>query len=639
MTAVLLGLAALVLAGCNGGNNNNPSTVIQLQDTECIWDKAVYDSQHVKQCLPHTTIGVPGIRVSGARQQDETGAQGNVISFGAAFNGPIVTTQLAPGGALAGVNINGARIPAIWKFEWDWPYSCGPTYSNSYTDPDNPYSLWYRYEDPSVDMHAPDHLGWAFTCLLDPNQIKGSSTHFAVAGSFPSSITLTGSAAFSTQNGMPLLRVYDQNNNLVATQTATSVSADATQATFPFPSNLAQSGYALVPQNRIPETPGYAPAGLNLLSIAQSQTISGNPFGVAAGDQTTQTVNCVYVQVGTPPHVYMSTQCTQSTAAPVPVPVVSLYSANQVLVGSTRVNVGTNPTAVATYNGSAVSTTTNNSNGYVITIRSGATRAIVTNSGANTVTILDTIADTPIATVTVGNRPVAVAVSADSSAAYVANYADSTISRVNLSTNTPTGTVTVGGRPTSVTLASDGTLWVGGAGFLSKVNTSTMTVTGTETVQNKNIIALSYSNTLGQLIVQSNDTTGAVYQDEMNPTSFSAGGTYAALSSHTVSTLGSYPVGSLQVRAFTSTLSQSSSLPINLPGAPPLVVQDDWLVVTATPTGFTVTDANDHIVLISQTTASPVAAIAVDPKLNIAYLTEPDSNILLTVPLPGTGSN
>jgi len=52
-----------------------------------------------------------------------------------------------------------------------------------------------------------------------------------------------------------------------------------------------------------------------------------------------------------------------------------------------------------------------------------------------------------------------------------------------------------------------------------------------------------------------------------------------------------------------------------------------------------VTNAASNQVLISQTTPSPIAAIAVDTNLNVAYLTMPDSNTLLTVPLPGTGGN
>jgi hypothetical protein len=93
-----------------------------------------------------------------------------------------------------------------------------------------------------------------------------------------------------------------------------------------------------------------------------------------------------------------------------------------------------------------------------------------------------------------------------------------------------------------------------------------------------------------------------------------------------------------QVHAFTNTLASTSSISPNQVGAPPLVVQDGWAVVSATPTGFTITDASGHIVLVSETTPSPITAIAVDSKLNVAYLTMPDSNTMLTVPLPGTGN-
>jgi len=212
----------------------------------------------------------------------------------------------------------------------------------------------------------------------------------------------------------------------------------------------------------------------------------------------------------------------------------------------------------------------------------------------------------PLQTITVGNKPVALAVGGSVAApvAYVANYADRTVSQVNLVSGTTSATLPVGGQPTSVVLTSGGILWVGGAGFLTEINASNMSVVGTETVANRNILALSYSDQYGQLIVQSTDTTGAVYQDEMNPTAFSAGGTYAAIASRQISTLGTYTVRSQSVRAFTSTLASSSSLPINLPGAPPLVVQDGWAVVAATPTGFTITDVTGHLVLVSQTTTS-----------------------------------
>jgi hypothetical protein len=225
-----------------------------------------------------------------------------------------------------------------------------------------------------------------------------------------------------------------------------------------------------------------------------------------------------------------------------------------------------------------------------------------------------------------------------SATAYVANYADSTVSQVDLKAGTTTVTIPVGGQPTSVALTSGGILWVGGAGFLTQINTANMSVVGTESAPGKSIIALGFSNSLNELIATSVDSGGSVYEDELAPGGFQAGAPYTPAASHSVSTMGTYtrqPSGQL-VRAFASTVVNNTSLSSFQVGAPPLVVQDGWAVVTATPTGFSITDASGHVVLVSETTPSPVTAIAVDGGLNVAYLTMPDSNTLLTVPLPGT---
>jgi len=169
-----------------------------------------------------------------------------------------------------------------------------------------------------------------------------------------------------------------------------------------------------------------------------------------------------------------------------------------------------------------------------------------------------------------------------------------------------------------------------------------MSVVATESTSGKTIAALGFSDAENELIATSTVGSGNVSIDEISPSSVHTGGAYATLASHSVSTLGTYFNPRIQAQSFgfTSTLT-SSLIPINTtqPGAPPLVVQDGWVVVTATPTGFTITDLSGHIVLDSETTPSPIAAIAVDSNLNVAYLTMPDSNTLLTVPLPGTGTN
>jgi YVTN family beta-propeller protein len=638
-TTLFLCGSVFLLSSCGPKSNNQQKYGFEVVTSACTGDSGALP---YNVCLPGPNRKIPNIPISGSNPKDTLDPFGDDVSHGSVTNfgftvygDPDVSTD-QNGIAL----ISDGRVPASWDIYWLMPWECGRTNYIDQIYRDGAY--WSEYEVKAYSIanyyQYPVSGTVPVTCY-QYNALPAASTRFAILGSLPNTLTLTSEAPLTEAHGMPLLYVYDKTGSVVITETATSVSSDGTQAVFPFPTSLAQSGYSLALVNQTGEQPAYSPAGTNLLSIAQSQTISGNPFGVAVGAQTTETINCVFVPEGTPPHVVITTQCSQSSSNPNAIPVVTLYSANQALIGSAHVNVGANPTAVATYTANAITNTVNNSNGYTITILSGSLRAIVANSGSNTVTILDTSANAPVATVTVGNNPVALAVSSDGTAGYVANYTDSTVTKVNLSTNTPATTVPIMGKPTSVTLTSGGTLWVGGAGFLEKINTSNMTVVGTETVPSRSIIALSYSDSLGQLIVQSTDTAGAVYQDEMSPTSFTAGGTYAALASHTVSSLGSYTVGSGRVRAFTSALSSSSSLPISLPGAPPLVVQDGWAVVTATPTGFSITDASGHLVLVSETTPSPIAAIAVDPNLNIAYLTEPDSNTLLTVPLPGTGSN
>ncbi len=313
-------------------------------------------------------------------------------------------------------------------------------------------------------------------------------------------------------------------------------------------------------------------------------------------------------------------------------PVVSLYSLDEVLVGGTAVSVGANPTAVATYTAGSVS----KYEGGVPHSYSGTTQAVVANSGSNTISILDIVNDDLLFNVTVGNQPVALAVSSDGSTAYVANYTDGTVTQVNLTAGTVTATIAVGPQPTSVALTSAGILWVGGVGFLAELNTNPMSVVATEPVAGKSIIALGYSDSVNQLVATTVDTSGNVYADEISPSTFQAGGVYAPLASNVVSSVGTHSVESEAVQAYTATLAGANLININQVGAPPLVVQDGWAVVTATPTGFTITDITGQVVLVSETTPSPITAIAADSKLNVVYLVMPDSNTLLTVPLPGT---
>lgn len=536
--------------------------------------------------------------------------------------------------------VSDAIAPAYWNHEVWFPSYClypeSPAYFKGTT-----FGGSNEFEDDEVWM---DNLGaFEWDCLTPPSQIPPASSRFAIAGSVPSSVTLTGLNPFTTQYGLPIMYVFDGTNgtpNLYTTITALSVDPSGSSATFSLPSSLPQNAYAFETVNQT-SAGGYTPNSFNLYSVAGSQTIAGNPFGVAAGGLTVTVETCIEQVIGGR-HIQ---KCVSSSKYN-PLAVVSLYSQNQVLIGTTPVTVGSNPTAVSVYPAPSETERTEETteSGTVTTTTSSSERAVVANSGSNSIDILDLVYGSVLSTITVGNEPVALAVSSDGSYAYVANYADSTVTQVNLNTDSATATVAVGGKPASVALASSGNLWVGGVGFITEINTQTMSVAATQSTNGETIAALGFGDALNELVTTTVDASGAVSIDEIGPSSVQSGTTYTPLASHTVSALGTYtiPETQTQVRGFTATVTTAAPpvlINTDQPGAPPIVVQDGWAVVTATPTGFSITDLSGHIVLVSETTPSPIAAIAVDQNLNVAYLTMPDSNTLLTVPLPGTGSN
>ncbi len=583
--------------------------------------------------LPGTQLPVPHLPVSGYVYDDlYPDSPGSVYHFGfAVYGDPLVTTDQT-----GHVIVPNAHVPDYWNMLVMWPFNtfdgqngCGGLNYQGPVEYDWIALYEYELQDQLVDNYYPNQTSYDFTCT-HYNNLLPASTRFAIGGSFPGTLTLSAYVPFSTQFGMPLLDIYDEAGSVVTTEYASSVSSDGTQATFPFPASLTQSGYSLAVENQIGSSPGFVAAGTNLLSIAGSETIAGNPFGVAVGGITDK-----YIDTDTCDKLDSNSSTNYST-----VPIISLYSKNQVLINGEGIGVGANPTAVVAYQGPLIITKSSNSCNTYLNTYSGTNRAIVANSGSNTVSIIDMVNDVLLSNVRVGNQPVALAVNSAGTEAYVANYTDGTVTPVNLTAQSAPAAVAVGGKPTSVALTSAGILWVGGAGFLTEINTANMSVTGTESVSGKTIISLGYSDAYNELAVSSVDTSGNVYAEEVTPSTFQVGGAYAPVASQAASTVGTYlnPVTKENVQGYTATLAEAAPTVINTyqPGAPPLVVQDGWAVITATPTGFTITNVSGNVVLVSQTTPSPITAIAVDTNLNVAYLTMPDSDTILTVPLPGT---
>ena len=103
--------------------------------------------------------------------------------------------------------------------------------------------------------------------------------------------------------------------------------------------------------------------------------------------------------------------------------------------------------------------------------------AYITNSGDNTVSVLDTATNTVVTIVPVGSSPVGVAVHPAETFVYVANRGDNTVSILNTTTNTVMATVSVASSPVGVAVHPAGT-------FVYVANASSNTVSVLDTATN-----------------------------------------------------------------------------------------------------------------------------------------------------------
>lgn len=90
-------------------------------------------------------------------------------------------------------------------------------------------------------------------------------------------------------------------------------------------------------------------------------------------------------------------------------------------------------------------------------VSSDSTTLYVSNSGSNTVSVIDTASQTVTFTIPVGKGPEGLALSADGKTLYVVNTFDDDISLVDTGSNTVTGTVAIGSQPYRIAESPDGT--------------------------------------------------------------------------------------------------------------------------------------------------------------------------------------
>jgi YVTN family beta-propeller protein len=563
-----------------------------------------------------------------------------------AVSGDYVSPPLPPliqGGSVAHYNthtdssgsvyISNAKAAAYWNQYVTFPIPCGTANLVQ-----SGFGFWV-YEVPNVLMYNLSKLSWL--CEHIESALANASTRFAVQDATPGTLTLSSAqASFSTVYGMPALQLYNADSSIAAFVRASSVAGDGSSATFPFPTQPSGAG---LPAGLYGETVlnangngGYDYADFNFVSIAAHQTLN-KPFGVAAS-WNNSSYSYSYTE-----DIYNDGTCAGPTYSEQgsnssQFPVVSLYSQNAVVVGTATISVGINPTTVLAYadvrttdfedthcqygGGRETSSSTTDA----------LTRAIVANSGSNSVSILDIVNDVVLATVPVGQIPTGIALSPDQSKAYVANYGDGTVSKVDLNAMSVISTAAVGGHPTTVVTTNDGSVWVGGNGYIAKLSAS-LTIVGTYNTSGKAVLSMQISNSMRELAAMMADANGNVFLDEVNTSSTVQNNSYVTNASNMISSLGTYSNAQNQsTRAYA--MVEVDSPVVAQTANPTLVVNDGWAAISATPTGFVVTDLSGHTVLMQATTPGPVTSIAVDPYLHVAYVAIPDANLLLTVPMP-----
>lgn len=384
--------------------------------------------------------------------------------------------------------------------------------------------------------------------------------------------------------------------------------------------------------------------GLEPIYIAHNDKSFNSAFGVAVATPTeiieTDQIADVYGDgtcAGNP--VYHSTVIGGNE-----LPLVTLTKLGKVAIGSTskEVTVGSNPTVILAYN------EVNQTNFFYTDQCSweqdtytGAQSALVVNTGSNSISLLSIGPDSfPSGTVAVGHSPVAAVINSAETFAYIANYTDGTVSEVNLGNVSNGRTISVMAHPSALAFDSAGKLWAGGQGYMKQIDTAswsvvaTVPIDGTVTgmsfdvqqgvmiqtlLQNGTVTARSNGTTLAQAIAFSNAT----------PTSYSTTSLFNT-TSHTMTTSS---VIASDTRPYTA-----SSLASNLAFAgqsafvPPVYSASNGdLTATANGTSFTLTVISTGDVLVRGTVPYPIRGVALTS--DMLYLTMPDSNSLITLPI------
>ena len=543
---------------------------------------------------------------------------GNVTSFGKPFDYPGVEYAAETDGT-GSYTVDNLQQNAVWQAGINFIGNCFT--SAAHIKELHQYPWVYpnteqiNFQNPTIDFDCPSYSYVGVPAI---------SPQFALNTSLPSSLDVPSDVPLSSTYGAPQLLVYNRTGGVVATESASSIDSSGMSAIFPYPSTSSGAlapdmyGTAIVNVNA-DGTKTYAGGG-SFFTIGNDDTSYPDAFGVAAAEITARVTVCL--SLPTSPTTSPTTSCS-TTLNQNHYPVVTLANSSAVLLNGATVQVGANPVAVATYG--VGSQSFSYPCGYPCISSSaeisGTTNAITINSGSNTVSLLDLITPGVIATLNVGSNPTAVGISPDQSTAYVANYGSGSITAVNLTNRSIIGSYPVGDNPDSVNVDASGNIWVGGNGYINKVSPSTYQILQTIPVSGI-VTSLAVSSAQGKLVttVVPSANTGTLAMQ-----SYSTSGGQPTYS-NTIGTTSAYVA---------SRIAGHLSTPVQL-GTGTLVSANygNDLAVSASPGGFVVTEVSTGETVMTGSTPYPIRSIAVDPNYGEVYLTIPDSNTVITVPLP-----
>ena len=675
MTVVMSGLClclSLYMAGCWWDTCSEPSGGFNVW----AWNEYGMNCTNNPACssptgpkpVPLTTPASSGVQVSGDEQCDisecpnpilggAVPSYGSVYHFGlaSANDPPAYTIAYNPNNPTAAYGylvVTNGRTPAQWTgtvINWDGP----PCYNYAM-----PFSTTFVLTSFNPDM--------SWTCFdLGAGNTVIAPGPMIVSGGTPSSLTISNpDYALTTSGGMPELLTFDSNGINTEDDTessspscglevtvepppvagpdiATAVSSNGTSATFPFPtfgdgSALPPGFYTFNVMNQI-SSGNFAYQGMGVFALGSNNTYYTTPYGIDVANVSQFIRTCVPGPISSDEPVSLvepaSTTCTMSTQSFI-APILTLSSLNEVSFQGGVVGVGSEPIALKAY-AIASNTQTGTNGSYVKTTE--PTRAIVANFGSGTVSIVNLYSMVVNATIAVGSEPSAIVLDNNQAYAYVANYGSASVSQINLSSNTVSATIGVGANPDALAMDPSGTaLWVGGYNYVDKISLSNFSVLQSYSVPGQ-VTSLAVSAGQNQFVATTMATSGTSKTFQANVADITSGASKGTYAQYTLTT-------SARDTAYAEIKTSGGSAS----GAPGWLMTSGALVsanygnsivVVGTPSGFAVVDLIRQLTLVEGTTPSSVRGIATDPAEGVAFLTVPDSNSLISVPLPVQHTN